>query len=245
MESFWTWFSSVATSPLFSVASFGLAVVGVILTIHFYRKGRRQKALSYARQSDTLVEDLSDKFPKLSISFGGKDISALTVSRIAVWNSGTESIRGTDISQGDPLRITLPEGTKLLSSEITSKTKEANAFSLQHDVEGNVITLFFEYADPEDGIVVNLIHTGSKQNPEIRGSVIGVSRLIHRTASFNPIRSKFRRRRYLGGDLGFSLFMGGCGAAFIALAVWSHTLPAKILIAIFGGIYVLIRSSCS
>jgi len=89
MESFWTWLSSVVTSPLFSVASFVLAVVGVILTIHFYRKGRRQKALSYVRQSDTLVEDLSDRFPKLSISFGGENISAFTVSRIAIWNSGT------------------------------------------------------------------------------------------------------------------------------------------------------------
>ncbi|MDY6857636.1 MAG: hypothetical protein SWO11_23635 [Thermodesulfobacteriota bacterium] len=238
MKLFWTWLSSVATSPLFSVASFVLAVVGVILTIHFYRKGRRQRAISYARQSDTLVEDLSDRFPKLLISFGGENISALTVSRIAVWNSGTESIRGNDISQSDPLRIILPEGTKLLSSEITSKTKEANSFSLHHDVEGNVITLSFEYVDPDDGIVINLIHSGSKRDPEVRGSVVGVSRLTHRTASFS-LSSRSRRHRRFGFHLYMTISMGGFGAAIIALAIWSDTLIAKILIALLGGVYVL------
>lgn len=238
MQSFWIYLSSLATSPLFSGASFVLAVLGVILAIYFYRKGRRYKELSYAIQSDTLVEDLSDRFPKLKISFAGEDISALTVSRIAVWNSGTVSIRGADIPKNDPLSIDLSKDSKVLSTGIISRTKNANAFAITHDTHENELFLVFDYADPGDGIVASLIHSGSRRDVGLKGSVIGVHRLNRRTAIFN-LRGQSRRHRFLPGGLYFSLFSGGFGAAFIALAVWAHTLPAKILIAVFGGIYVL------
>ena len=117
MQAFWSHITLFAQSPVFSVASFVLAVVGVILTIHFYRKGRRYKALSYTVRSDRLIEKLSDRFSKLKIIFGDEEIEALTVTRVALWNSGSESIRGEDIAKSDPLRIELAEATKLLNTK--------------------------------------------------------------------------------------------------------------------------------
>ncbi|MDA3898410.1 MAG: hypothetical protein PF482_19915 [Desulfobacteraceae bacterium] len=242
MKSYITFISTIPLSHVFSIISFIVAVIGVCLTIYYYRKGRRLKEVSYSIQSNTLMRDLTDEFPKLAISFDDNDITALTITQVAIWNSGTESIREADISKSDPLRIPLPEGSKLLDYNFKKTVNNANQFSIRHCEQKHSIIISFEYVDQNDGVIINFIHSGSTQDTEIFGSIIGVPKLIYRDVFFTP--DDIEPYSLTNRPFRNSVVVVISGILLLFLAAWSP-LTAKILILlysgiqIFGGLYII------
>jgi hypothetical protein len=71
------------TNPSLGVASFILAIVGVVLAIFFYIKSKKVKIPCYAVRSLNIVRNLVNKIESLEMLYGGQPINNLTVSKIA------------------------------------------------------------------------------------------------------------------------------------------------------------------
>lgn len=97
------WLNSLVTNPWFGITSFIIGVLGVILTIIFYFKSKKFKRPCYAIRSLGVVEDITNKSKSLEIYYAGQKIERLTITRIAFWNAGNETIDKRDIAPADPI----------------------------------------------------------------------------------------------------------------------------------------------
>jgi hypothetical protein len=91
---------------------------------------------------------------------------------MAIWNSRWAVVRGVDIAEKDPLRIGFREG-EILDVRSVKETREAIQF--EAEARGGVCYMDFDFLDRHDGVVLDLLHTGSDTDkPSIQGTVKGL-----------------------------------------------------------------------
>src|SRR5437588_6215512 len=97
------------------VAELAIAIVGVLLAIYFYQKGRPTVQLSQTMQQTQLLGISRGILPdEISISYNGRTISNLAKINLMLWNSGNVPIRHQDIIPDSPITINMPDKSHLL-----------------------------------------------------------------------------------------------------------------------------------
>ena len=92
-----------------------------------------------------------------------------------LWNRGTDTLHGQDIIKSDPIRLSVPEGTRILDVEIAKRTRETNKCMIQQcPHNGHDVLVRYDYLDPGDGLALNLLHDGETPLPEILGTATGL-----------------------------------------------------------------------
>jgi hypothetical protein len=159
------------------------AIVGALISLYFYRKTRRFKRPAFAVGTQNLIRDYSTKLSGLKIEYKGKNPSTISVSKLAIWNEGTETIDRADIAPGDPLRIYCLEG-EILESSVVDVTSPANQFGVQ-PAGPAALYVAFEYLDKNQGAIVQIVHTSTSPTPVfVVGSVKGSEPIVSR--GFEP-----------------------------------------------------------
>lgn len=64
-----------------------------------------------------------------------------------------------DVVEGKELTILVPDDVEILSAEIIGSSDETNKFGIG-EMDTNAMSLFFDYADKNEGVVLQLFHTG-------------------------------------------------------------------------------------
>lgn len=234
---------SLLQSPLVSILSLVLAVVGILLAAVFFIKSRRIKKARYSINNRTVIETSGSEITGLQVQYDGNQQDRITVSKVGIWNCGTEPIRPPDIATSCPLLIQVHPGADVLAADVIYTTEEANQFHLDAitPADGDMptsIPFSFEFLDRKDGAVVQIVHTGPQSHPiSITGKLIGGSspekiwfshqRVAHITHMFAEPRNFIR----IGGLSSFGLFVAGVVVAF--------SNPAGIALAIIGGLSIL------
>ena len=149
-----------------------VGVIGIVLAVVFYLKGKEKKEFSYCLRSRTLIRKKKAKFEKLSIDYGGKKIDDLCVSNLTIWNSGNKTLNASDMVTSKELTITALEDGKILDVEILKCSEETNKFSLQLFDE-HTVKILFDYVDKMEGVVIQIIHTGTNDSIEIDCKIKG------------------------------------------------------------------------
>jgi hypothetical protein len=170
----------IGASPWLNVASFVVGIVGFILAFVFYFRAKREKIPQYQIRTFRLIEDNVSEIPALKILYDNKPVENLTLTRISIWNRGADPIEFNDIAPLDRLRVELENSFKLLGAEIFSVNTPTNNFSLSTNLEKRVADLQFEYFGKNEGVVLNIFHTG-KQNSDLRilGTIKGAGNISH------------------------------------------------------------------
>ncbi len=166
-------------SVLLGSSYIGLAglLVGLICLV-LYLKDRRIKKPCYSNRSFNITHGLASRFKGLEIRFLDQPVSELTVTTIAFWNAGGQTIDRNDVA--DPIRFKLKEGCRILQYELLRMTDPTNRAVLHPQEDGSEIRLEFEYFDKNEGVVINITHTGlTSEDIQVFGKIKGV-RLIHR-----------------------------------------------------------------
>ncbi|MGR3311398.1 MAG: hypothetical protein ACUZ77_11580 [Candidatus Brocadiales bacterium] len=169
--------------PWPNVLSISLALIGIILAIFFYIKGKRTKKPTYAIRSTNLIRDFKGRFGKLKIKYGDEPISNFTATKVAFWNNGKETINGSkggDIATTDQLMIKVKNGSRFLDSDVLHPKKDdnPNQFSIKPSEDGSHVLIQFEYLDKGQGGVMQLLHTGkSSDDVEVCGTIKGYGKL--------------------------------------------------------------------
>jgi hypothetical protein len=145
-------------------------VSGLVLAYSFRPRSR------LAAQTNTLeLAGSNAVLPnEIEFLFRGNTVPNVTMSRIAIWNIGNTTIKGDQIVNSDPLRIVTSDGSNVLEATIRNRTRQVNGIScLLRQGTSNEVECRFDYLDPSDGALIQLIHTGSDEI-KVLGTLRGI-----------------------------------------------------------------------
>ncbi|MFV9927887.1 MAG: hypothetical protein AB8U91_05275 [Candidatus Midichloria sp.] len=165
-------FSWVGTS--LTIVTFFLALIG---GYYFYRKGQPKKSLDTYSDNFLIIDrSKADSPENIEIFFLGKKVEKLHKTLIYMWNSGNQIVKSEDLKTIDRLKISTEESAKILSVNIVKSTRDVINFSLMKNNEEYEVN--FDYLDPTDGVVIEILHTGEPENLTFSGTVMGILQRI-------------------------------------------------------------------
>lgn len=140
-------------------------------------KSKEKKEISYIVNSHEIVQAGENVIPKFQVSYCGQPIQNLTISQFAIWNSGNKLLNSTDVVDTKPLSITSNEGgPDILDVSIIKCSEESNKFTVDKK-SSHCAELRFDYMNRQDGIIVQILHTGSVENIFLTGLIKGGEKL--------------------------------------------------------------------
>ncbi|MBV6627241.1 MAG: hypothetical protein KI793_30605 [Rivularia sp. (in: Bacteria)] len=163
-----------------------LALIGIYLTIRSIKK----KIPAYYFESRSLnfsgeysrVKDLEFIF-----KYKNEPVDKLTFTRILFINKGRDIIDNSDIIPDRPFRISLKSNFKVLDAQILySRNQSMN--NLKIEWSDNDIFILFDYLAQLEGLVIQIVHTGTEKDICLKGFLKG---------SIIPIRYKDMALQYL------------------------------------------------
>ncbi|EDP96392.1 hypothetical protein U8527_09795 [Kordia algicida OT-1] len=161
-----------------------LAILSIVLAIYFYIKSKKEKKPVYSLQTTKLIENNISSIEKLNISFADKPVKNLSVTKLAFWNAGKQSIRDNDFVQADRLRILPIDDFTIFDYKVDFENNLNNVKVKQKKDSSLIIT--FDYLDLNQGIILSIFHNGNaNKSIVIKGSFIGSKKVS---------RSKERKR---------------------------------------------------
>jgi hypothetical protein len=219
----------------------GLAVGAVALVL--YLRSRVGPRLVYQQMATPLIGAQDQALPdEVSISFGGSRVARVSSSRIVIWNSGTATIRGGDIVASDPPRVVCSEGGRVLRVQVllAERAVTSLAVGVREGAPGEAVCSF-DYLDPGDGAVLEILHDGERPRCEVRGTVRGIPRGIRNWGRVpGPSERAGRTAAWIAA--GFSVSLAALTVVQPAIAkilgklgIRAHTLDARTVILMLVG----------
>lgn len=154
------------------------SIIAIPLAFIFYFKQKKKKRLFYSLRKNVLIENLSEKLGDIEVSYKEEKINNLTFTKIAIWNAGNETINYDDIAISDYLRVIFTKNNTLIQAKIIYHRNIANAFQLVWEDNSNQIKIIFEYINPNEGCVLQFVHTGETEHYLfISGTIKGVGKI--------------------------------------------------------------------
>jgi len=161
-------------SDTISVAGCLLGVIGIVLAIVFYIRGKRTKKLIFDVQVFGLLSDTTASLKDFAATYQEQPLSRLTAAKILLWNSGTDVIDRKDVAETEPIRISVPKGFEILEAVVSICPEPTNNVSVEHIANGNEAIIRFDYIGCREGCIVSLLHTGSEYDmPTVVGTMKG------------------------------------------------------------------------
>lgn len=163
---------------VFNSITLSIAVLGIILTFIFYLKSVKKKNPVYILRTFSLITENVKKVPLISIKHCDKNISNLSITRIAFWNSGKETIDKNDIAKKSPIKFVIDEKYEILDAEILYCKNTSNDFKINTNKKDVIIK--FDYFDNEEGIILQIYHTGNKNEDfSVSGNIKSVKKITN------------------------------------------------------------------
>jgi len=172
---------TIMNNPIFNITTLVLAVFGIFFTVYFYFRSKKSRIPTYAVRTINLVSSNISKINILDILYSGEKINNLSISKVALWNDGKETINSTDIAPLKPIKIMINDKYDILDATILFQKNDGNNFILNLATDKKSVDITFDYFDYKDGIVLQIFHTGnSNEYVRIEGGIKSVSKICRR-----------------------------------------------------------------
>lgn len=240
------WFSSLPSSPIVALVLLVLAVASIVLAVILFIKGRRVKALSWAISTTNVIGPDTPPLPELSIHYAHEAVGSLSLSSVSIWNAGTESISGNEISPAMPLAlITNSQEVRILDCTVTLASNKAAGITTQHKDHEHV-DICFHYLNTGDGCVMRVIHTGTTSDDlTVSGGIQGM-KTIRRVRPYDgPLRSSGATLAAITLGLLTVVVLGTVfplpgRSTSVGWTFWTHAVYPGLPFWLFVGLYWLI-----
>lgn len=198
-----------------------IGLVGLVFGVYTYATSRRASRVSWRYSAVRLVGAHAQLGTKLAVSYDGASVPRLTLSKVFIWNSGTETIRRADIADHDRVRIQLGDDAHLLNATVEKSVRPVNAVTVESSAAGAFID--FDFLDPGDGVRISLLHTGDKIKPQLAGTLKGMPTGFSGGNPFPDLPdTRFPRGRKLVGVLALT---AAFGVLLLAQATVTESVP--------------------
>jgi len=187
-----------------------LTLTSIFLSIWFYNKSKKSKKPSYCVRTINLVKEKINKIDSVDILYQGDKIENLSISKLAIWNAGKETISQIDIAQNDKFCIEINENNKILDHELVFEKNSANGFKLVKE-NNSIINIDFDYFDYNEGIIIQIYHTATDDSLlKLKGSFKGTNQIVRNDSIpkllpqvfYNAIDKKKLKPRFIKKILG-------------------------------------------
>lgn len=161
-----------------------LALIGVIITviggsfaILAYVKPRKRQKLLYQTSGIQYFEEGDYALPSdVVMTFQGQKVARLAKTTFMIWNGGTEVLRGEDIVEHDPIRVSLPSDGTILSYSLLGGTNEGNRTNAEiRSCTLNELIVKYDYLNSGDGMVIQVLHNTKQSDPNVIGAAKGLA----------------------------------------------------------------------
>ncbi len=114
------------TMDISTLSGFLIGILGIVLSIIFYLKGSKKKNPAFEISGINIIsENINNKVNDIKIIYKDTEIKSLTVTKVAIWNSGNDTIWEKDIPNSNKFRIDASQINTIYESEIISKDKDS------------------------------------------------------------------------------------------------------------------------
>jgi hypothetical protein len=163
-----------------------IAIVTLIVSIVVSYRLRHRVEMSYQWWLIHLIGGDSSALPdEVTISFKDMPVPRLSSSTVVIWNTGNTTILGQDIVASDPFGLIIDPDTQLLKVNIPAATRDVIAFKADIDhAYKNRISVSFDFLDPGDGAVVEILHTGDPGILRVSGTIRGMPQGLKNLGSY-------------------------------------------------------------
>lgn len=142
-------------------------IAAFVFAIYTWIKSKRKKEFMYISNSYQIIQIGEETIPKLKLTYDNKVVDNIVITKYALWNSGNTTIEACDILNEKPLKISSTDkNTTILDIKIISESDVTNKFRIA-DIKENCAEISFDFINPKDGIVIQVIHTGEESFFEI------------------------------------------------------------------------------
>ena len=134
---------------------------------------RRKKISVYSRGNRVIGYDENLKAEvrdNLEITYCGVAIPRLTRTIYVLWSSGSSSVSREDIASKDALRIIKSDDGEIISARILKTNNESSEFQVSLCKDNSFVEIDFDYLQPKNGAVFEVLHTSSNSNLDFKGS---------------------------------------------------------------------------
>ena len=202
-----------------------LAVLSFFYAIYCQHKNKEKKEFSYLKQSNNLIRKKKSKFEKLSVSYDGQKIEDLCITKFTIWNSGNKTLNDVDIVKNKELTIATCDDDKILDVELIICSEETNEFRIVK-IDERTVKIMFDYVDKKDGVVIQIIHTGTSDSINIKCKIKGGNSL---KSNVNDASMKIFKKVFTKVDIDKFFVVFAC-----ILIVFTLFLAGVFTIAIFN-----------
>ena len=170
---------------LIAVIGIIITIIGIIITVRTIKKRKPV----YAVETISIIHNNIQKDKDLKIFYGEDEVENVSISKIALWNEGKETIRSNDIASTQPLKIVLNNKYDILNAEILFQKNDGNNFEVSIAKDKKSVNITFEYFDKNDGVIIQIVHTGnSKENITIAGKIKSVKHIKEKYPKEKEVR---------------------------------------------------------
>lgn len=153
-----------------------LSIFSILLSYYIYISTKPQRILDFRIQDQLKysenINDINLDLKKIYDTILNKN--DVRISRIILWNAGKEPIRSdTDIVKENGLRFVIDENYIFFYSKIIYTKNKHNGFSISQSKIDREIFVNFNYIEPFEGIVIQVLHSGPIENIKMEGRIIG------------------------------------------------------------------------
>ena len=93
-----------------------IGLLGVIAAVVLFLRSRRAAKPSFQKSSLRLLGKNENNLPdEVTVLFKEKKVERLTKTTLILWNNGNEVLKGEEVVDTDPLKISFNEGDHILS----------------------------------------------------------------------------------------------------------------------------------
>lgn len=151
-------------------------IAALIFAIYTWIVSKKKKELSCFNNTFKVVKAGKSLVPKLELSYDGKAINDLTITKYAIWNSGNEVLNWADIVAASPLQISCNDNILILDVQILVQSDETNMFKII-EKKDNCVKISFDYMNVHDGIILQILHTGEVTDLNVECRIKGGKKL--------------------------------------------------------------------
>ncbi|GAB3440897.1 hypothetical protein GCM10027570_06640 [Streptomonospora sediminis] len=163
----------IGLGSILSLSGIVISIAIAVISYYLGRHQRRRPRIHYATDFDVIMSP-GDQLSAADFlqTRSGAPVTQLSRTYIAVWNHNGDTIKESDISPSDPLRVEVPEGDYILKAEVAALSRTATLVRTQAESGGRSAQIHFDFLDSGDGAVLEVVHQGSS-GAHLSGTVRG------------------------------------------------------------------------
>lgn len=170
-------------------------VIGLVVSIYFYRKSERLPEPRVTFISDNAITwGKQDKLPsRVEVRYDGVPVQRISRSLVRIWNGGNGCLSKDLVPEHDRVRFHLPTGGKFLRASILKENNPSNLCAVNIDPHNpSEAFVTFDHLNKNDGVVIGLLHTDPSPTPELKGTIRGYQFKITEEPPRKPLKGHMK-----------------------------------------------------